>query len=93
MTEKPSESASLRRRLLWGVLAAVMLAIGFTAVMAPKWARPPVGEPPMVLGQAPEFSLTNRDGGTIHRTDLLGSPWVADSVTRKRKDEAPGSRA
>ena len=80
MSERPSESATLRRRVLWGVLAAVMLAIGFTAVMAPKWAKPPVGKPPMVLGQAPEFSLTNRDGSTVARADLLGSPWVADFI-------------
>ena len=69
-----------RRRLLWGVLAAVMLAIAFTAVMAPRWVGPVVGEPPMTLGQAPDFSLTNRDGSTLTHTDLLGSPWVADFI-------------
>ena len=35
---------------------------------------------PMVLGQAPEFSMVNRDGETLTRSDLLGSPWVADFV-------------
>ena len=69
-----------RRRLLWGVLAAVMLAIAFTAVMAPRWARPVVGEPPMVLGQVPDFSLVNRDGRTLTNLDLLGSTWVADFI-------------
>jgi protein SCO1/2 len=80
MSEQERGSARFRRQLLWGVLAAVMLAIAFTAVMAPRWARPIVGEPPMILGQAPEFSLINRDGMTLTREDLLGSPWVADFI-------------
>jgi len=80
MSEKEGGAALFRRRLLWGVLAAVMLAIAFTAVMAPRWARPIVGEPPMILGQAPEFSLVNRDGLTLTNADLLGSPWVADFI-------------
>jgi len=80
MSAKETGPALLRRRLLWGVLAAVMLAIAFTAVMAPRWARPVVGEPPMVLGQVPEFSLVNRDGSTLNQEDLLGSSWVADFI-------------
>lgn len=80
MSELQTESIPLRRRLLWGVLTAVMLAIAFTAVMAPRWTRPIVGEPPMILGQAPEFSLVNRDGRTLTNRDLLGSPWVADFI-------------
>jgi len=80
MSEKEGGAALFRRRLLWGVLAAVMLAIAFTAVMAPRWARPIVGEPPMILGQVPEFSLVNRDGLTLTNEDLLGSPWVADFI-------------
>jgi protein SCO1/2 len=80
MSEAQSDLRAFRRHLLWGVLAAVMLAIAFTAIMAPRWAGLEVGEPPMVLGQAPEFSLTNRDGSTLARTDLLGSPWVADFI-------------
>jgi len=75
-----TEIRVFRRRLLWGALAAVMLAIAFTAVMAPRWAHPVVGEPPMVLGQAPAFSLVNRDGRTLTNADLLGSPWVADFI-------------
>lgn len=80
MSEAQAALLVFRRRLLWGVLAAVMLAIAFTAVMAPKWAQPVVGEPPMVLGQVPEFSLLNRDGSTLTNADLLGTPWVADFI-------------
>ncbi len=72
--------AHLGRRILWGLLAAVMLAIGFTAVMAPRWGRAPADEPPMVLGRAPEFELSNRDGRRVSDRDLLGSPWVADFI-------------
>jgi protein SCO1/2 len=70
----------LQRRLLWSLLAAVMLAIAFTALMAPRWSRPPAGEPPIAYGLAPEFSLTNRDGRRVSQQDLLGSPWVADFI-------------
>ena len=80
MSEQQTEATLFQRRLLWGVLVAVMLAIAFTAVMAPRWARPIVGDPPMVLGQAPGFSLINRDGRTVTNSDLLGSPWVADFI-------------
>jgi protein SCO1/2 len=80
MTRGEAQAPPLQRRLLWGLLAAVMLAIGFTAVMAPRWTRPVVGDPPMTLGQAPEFSLINRDGRMLTNSDLLGSPWVANFI-------------
>jgi protein SCO1/2 len=80
MNRKAGMAPPLRRRLLWGVLTAVMLAIGFTAVMAPRWTRPVVGEPPMSYGRAPDFSLVNRDGRTLSNEDLLGAPWVADFI-------------
>lgn len=74
------QSTPLQRQLLWGVLTAVMLSIVFTAVMAPRWVRQVEVEPPMKLGPAPEFSLTNRDGRSVTRSDLLGAPWVADFI-------------
>jgi len=33
-----------------------------------------------VIAEVPAFSLTNRDGGTVSRDDLLGHPWVADFI-------------
>lgn len=80
MSADQSERTSLQRRLMWTVLAAVMLAIVVTAVMAPRWSRPAAGELPMILGRAPDFTLVNRDGRTLTREALLGSPWVADFV-------------
>jgi protein SCO1/2 len=67
---------SWKRGLLWGVLVAVLIAV-FAATLVQRLRRP---EPPPVLGQVPEFSLTNRDGRTVRRQDLAGSPWVADFI-------------
>ena len=75
-----SGTPPVQRRVLWGLLAGVMLAVGFTAVMAPRGLGPTVTEPPMILGKAPDFSLTIRDGSTLSNLDLLGSPWVADFI-------------
>ena len=80
MSEVESKAPPLQRRMLWGVLTAVMLAIVFTAVMAPRWTRSVAVEPPMAYGQVPAFSLVNRDGRTVTNRDLLGSPWVADFI-------------
>jgi cytochrome oxidase Cu insertion factor (SCO1/SenC/PrrC family) len=37
-------------------------------------------EPPPVLGQVPDFALTNRDGRTVRLADLAGKPWIADFI-------------
>lgn len=69
-------SASLRRGLLWGLLVAALLAVAAAAL----WQQVRRPEPPPVLGQVPEFSLTNRDGRTVTLRDLAGAPWVADFI-------------
>jgi protein SCO1/2 len=65
-----------RRRLLWTFLILVLLAVMIATAM--QRLRKP--EPPPILGQVPEFALTNRDGRTVHRADLDGQPWVADFI-------------
>jgi len=67
---------SLRRSLLWGVLVAALLAVAGAAV----WQIVRRPEPPPVLGNVPDFTLTNRDGKTIRRADLAGAPWIADFI-------------
>lgn len=67
---------TLRRGLLWGLLVAALLAVTAAAVFQ-RWSRP---EPPPVLGQLPEFTLTNRDGRPVSLGDLSGTLWVADFV-------------
>jgi protein SCO1 len=64
-----------RRSLLWGLLVITLIVIAAAAVL--RLRRP---EPPPVLGQVPEFTLVNRDGRTLRRADLAGSPWIADFV-------------
>ncbi len=33
-----------------------------------------------MLGQVPDFTLVNRDGRTVRRADLAGSPWIANFI-------------
>ncbi|HEV2853066.1 MAG TPA: SCO family protein [Thermoanaerobaculia bacterium] len=67
---------NLRRGLLWGVLVAVLIVVAAAALMQ-QLRRP---EPPPVLGQVPDFALTNRDGRTVRLADLAGKPWIADFI-------------
>jgi protein SCO1/2 len=69
-------ASSARRGVLWGLLVAALIVI-FAAAAWQLRHRP---EPPPVLGTVPELTLTNRDGRTIHRADLEGSPWIADFI-------------
>ena len=65
-----------RRAILWGLLVAALVGIAAAAV----WEILSRPEPPPVLGAVPDFALTNRDGRTIRRADLAGSPWIADFI-------------
>lgn len=67
---------NVRRGLLWGTLVVVLIAV-FAAALIQQLRRP---EPPPVLGQVPDFTLTNRDGRTVRRADLAGKPWIADFI-------------
>lgn len=75
-----TEGTPMRRTLLWGFLVAVILAVLVTTLMAPRWRGVGNPEPPPVLGPAPEFQLTNRDGRVVDSSELQGSPWVADFI-------------
>jgi protein SCO1 len=65
----------VRRGILWGLLIAAL--VGVVAAALVRFRRP---EPPPVLGSVPEFTLVNRDGRTVRRADLAGSPWIADFI-------------
>lgn len=67
---------TLRRGLLWGLLVAALLAVT-AAALVQRFRRP---APPPVLGQLPEFTLTNRNGRPVSLGDLSGTPWVADFI-------------
>lgn len=63
-----------------GVLLALTLA--FVAWSLGGGAPPVAGVSRTlpVIAEVPEFSLTERDGRTVTRADLLGSVWVADFI-------------
>lgn len=67
---------TLRRGLLWGLLVAALLAVAAAALFQ-RLSRPAA---PPVLGEVPDFALTNRDGRPVRLADLSGTPWVADFV-------------
>ena len=67
---------SLRRGLIWGFLGIALAAIAGAAL----WQFLTRPAPLPVLGQVPDFALTNRDGRTVRRADLAGAPWVADFI-------------
>jgi protein SCO1/2 len=67
---------SARRAVLWGLLVVALVVVAGAGV----WERVSRREPPPVLGEVPDFALTNRDGRAVHRADLAGAPWVADFV-------------
>lgn len=64
--------------IVWGVLTLGALAL----VVLGVWSRsaPRAHPAPRVFGEVPEFVLTNRDGKTLQRGDLVGSPWIADFI-------------
>ena len=63
-----------------GVLLALMLA--FVAWSLGGGTPPVAGASRTlpVIAEVPDFSLTERDGRTVTRADLLGSVWVADFI-------------
>ena len=72
----------LQRRVLWGLLVAMLLAVAVAALMAPSWLRQnnSAGQALPVLAEVPSFELINRDGRTVSKEDLLGRPWIADFI-------------
>jgi cytochrome oxidase Cu insertion factor (SCO1/SenC/PrrC family) len=73
------------RPLVWGLLVAALIGVAAAAVhqRANRAARQAMLERQAalpVLGQVPDFTLTNRDGRTVRRADLAGAPWIADFV-------------
>jgi protein SCO1/2 len=81
MSERPAApratpSALLRRALVASGLAAAVTG----AIAALLLARGRPAESLPVLGVVPDFALTERSGRPLRRTDLDGTPWVADFV-------------
>ncbi|HYG63264.1 MAG TPA: SCO family protein [Thermoanaerobaculia bacterium] len=73
------------RWLLWSLLVVALVAVA--AAAAVQWLRNP--DAPPVMGQVPDFSLTNRDGSTVRLADLAGAPWIADFVFTRCNGSCP----
>jgi protein SCO1/2 len=66
----------VRRKLIWGFLVVVLLAL-VAVTVRDRMRRP---EPPPVLDPVPAFALVNRDGRPVRLKDLAGAPWIADFI-------------
>ena len=80
-----SQPTSVKRKLAWILLVAALVAVGGFAIFH-RLTRP---DPPTVLGELPDFRLTNRDGRTITRADLRGKPWIADFIFTRCQVSCP----
>lgn len=74
---QPSRVASLRPP--WRPLLAVLL-LAVAGMALALWLLRPRLEPLPVFALLPDFSLTERSGRTVTRSDLDGRPWVADFI-------------
>lgn len=76
MSPSPTQA---QNRPPWRALSA-LLVLAAAGIAVGLWSlRPPAAAPPL-LGEVPEFSLTERSGRTVRRADLDGRPWVADFI-------------
>lgn len=71
---------TLRRRALWGLLVAVLLAVGVAALAGGRWGRAPGRAAPPPLLELPDFALVDQGGRPVRRADLAGRPWIASFV-------------
>jgi protein SCO1/2 len=67
----------MKRALAIGLLAASFAAVGVAFLRGRQAASRPA---PPVLGELPDFRLTERRGGAVGRAELAGRPFVADFV-------------
>ena len=73
-----SMSRSLLRGLVWGFLvSAIVLLVVLTLRQRSGPEAPPA---PPVIQAVPDFTLINRDGGSVSLADLAGAPWIADFI-------------
>ncbi len=77
-SESPSPTV---RVVLWGGLILVVAGVFFAWALTWKTGPNLVSAEPLPIGPTvPEFSLTERSGETVTRSDLLGKVWVADFI-------------
>ena len=68
---------SFPKGLLFGIFAAFVIAlIGALVIQAAKASRSNLP----VLGQAPEFTLTERSGESFNSSEMQGTLWLVDFI-------------
>lgn len=76
----------LRPSFLWGIWVAAV--VGIPSAGGWTWIhRPPPALP--LLGQVPDFNLTDESGAPFDRDRLLGKAWVADFIFTSCAGQCP----
>jgi len=65
--------------IVWGALLATVLAIA-TAFIRTRLQDSGLQKPLDVIGEVPNFTLTNQFGEAMSRTNLHGKVWIADVI-------------
>ncbi len=65
--------------IVWGALVVTVVAIA-AAFIRTRLQQSGLRKPLDVVGEAPNFTLTNQFGRSVSRTDLLGQVWIADVI-------------
>ncbi len=83
MTEAISQSQAQPRAsksLQIPIIAIAAVSVSLFAWLWVSGNAMKANAPVPILGQAPQFSLIERNGRTITNDDLLGSVWIADFI-------------
>lgn len=84
------------KAFIWGALSLALLLViiaAFTFAYHERKGAAPAHTvstvAPGVLYKLPGFSLTNRDGSTVTKADLMGKPWIADFIFTRCRQQCP----
>lgn len=79
----PGATSKTASRLVWAGLVGVLAVVSGAGLMSLS-KRPPQSASALqglqVLGQVPDFQLTERSGADVGLADLRGKVWVADFI-------------
>lgn len=64
--------------VVWGALGLIILSVAAFSFIHPPAAAS--DKPMPVIGQIPDFHLTNQDNSVVSLADLRGKVWVADLI-------------